>query len=181
MNSASANANAGSAQTLLVREAHPADNLPIRALVMTILNEEYGMALRLAELPDLVNVHATYRVGGMGNFWVAETDGRIRGCIGLFHLGRGDFELRRMYVEGAARGQGIAQLLLDGAMAWAATSGVDAIFLETNARWHAAHHIYQKHGFEPVAREDLPPEFPVVRVATGFYRRILTTQGPAHA
>jgi GNAT superfamily N-acetyltransferase len=117
-----------------------------------------------------VDVHATYRARGLGNFWVAEVDGRPRGCIGLFHLGRRDYELRRMYTQAAARGMGIAQRLLDVALAWAADHGVEAIYLETNERWHAAHHIYEKAGFTPVPRGALPPEFPVVRVATGFYR-----------
>lgn len=156
--------------TIAVREAQPADNVTIRALVMTILNEEYAMGLRLAELPDLVDVHATYRARGLGNFWVAEVDGRPRGCIGLFHLGRRDYELRRMYTQAAARGMGIAQRLLDVALDWAGGHGVEAIYLETNERWHAAHHIYEKAGFTPVPRGALPPEFPVVRVATGFYR-----------
>ena len=153
-----------------LRQATPDDNDAIRDLTLTILNEEYAMALTLAELPDLVDVYATYCSPGRGQFWVAQQAGQVRGCIGLMRLGRRDFELRRMYVQAAARGQGMAQRLLEVALDWSKQNGVGAIFLETNEQWHAAHHIYEKSGFEPITQAQLPPEFPVVRVATGFYR-----------
>jgi N-acetylglutamate synthase-like GNAT family acetyltransferase len=153
-----------------IREARPADNLAIRQLILRILNEEYAMALTLAELPDLGNVYETYRINGGGQFWVVEQDGRIVGCIGLMRLGRGDYELRRMYVQAAARGQGLAQRLLDLTHGWARRHGVRALYLETNEQWHAAQHLYAKNGYAPIAQSELPPEFPIVRVATGFYR-----------
>jgi len=156
-------------QFLLV-EASPAHNLDVRELVMKILNEEYALDLQLAELPDLVDVHHSYRGQASGNFWVAIEDGSVRGCIGVMQLGRGDFELRRMYVEAGARGRGLAQQLLNVALGWSAARGVQSIYLETHHRWQAAHHIYEKNGFRPVRREDLPAEFPVVRIADGFYR-----------
>jgi N-acetylglutamate synthase-like GNAT family acetyltransferase len=162
----------------LLREATAEDNAAVRTLIMTILNEEYAMGLRLAELPDLVDVHDSYCGNGLGNFWVALKDGRVCGCIGLMYLGRGDFELRRMYVDAQARGHGIAQRLLDTLLDWAADNGVESIYLETNQRWHAAHHIYEKNGFQPVNKNALPPEFPIVRVATGFYRLRLGAAAP---
>ena len=153
-----------------LRELQPEDSLAARELVLRILNHEYRMALTLEELPDLVDVHATYRAPGNGNFWVATRAGAVVGCIGVLPLAGADYELRRMYVDPAARGLGIAQRLLDIALAWCAGRGVADLWLETNAQWKAAHHIYEKRGFVPVAREQLPPAFPVVRVATGFYR-----------
>jgi N-acetylglutamate synthase-like GNAT family acetyltransferase len=76
-----------------------------------------------------------------------------------------------MYVLPAYRGYGIAQRLLETLFDWSARNGVAHLWLETNEAWHAAHHIYEKHGFRAVSRDLLPPEFPVVRVATGFYHR----------
>jgi len=151
-------------------EARPVHSLPVRSLVMTILNEEHGMSVDPTELPDLVDVYENYCVGGLGNFWVALRDGRVCGCIGLVHLGRGDFELQRMYVEASARGRGLGQKLLDVVMAWAIAKGASSIYLETNDRWHAAQRIYEKNGFLPVPREELPPGFRVVRAVNGFYR-----------
>ena len=156
-----------------VTRVTPADNAGVRDLVLGILNHEYAMALTLEELPDLVDVHATYRTSGEGEFWVARTGDRVVGCIGILRLQAADYELRRMYVDPRLRGQGLAQRLLDIALAWASARGARALYLETNERWTAAHRIYERNGFLPIARGQLPPAFPVVRVATGFYRRAL--------
>ena len=158
------------AAVLAFRELEAADNLPVRELVMTVLNQEYAMALTLDELPDLVDIHATYKCEQRGNFWVACEAGRVVGCIGLLCLSGTDFELRRMYTHPAYRGRGIAKKLLEIALDWSRSNGVGCLYLETNEQWKAAHHLYEKHGFTPVAQAELPPEFPVVRVATGFYR-----------
>lgn len=158
---------------VLVAEIAPADSVAARELVLDILNREYAMALTLEELPDLVDVHATYRASGAGNFWVARSGGRVVGCIGLLRLEGEDYELRRMYVDPAFRGLGLAQRLLDVLLAWASARGVRALFLETNEQWTAAHRIYERNGFVAVDRAALPASFPVVRVATGFYRREL--------
>jgi GNAT superfamily N-acetyltransferase len=159
----------------------PEESGNARDLVMGILNEEYGLELTLEELPDLIDIHHTYRQSGVGNFWVVSVGGLIVGCIGALRLASDHFELRRMYVRAAYRGQGIAQRLLETLFDWSLCNGVAHLWLETNEVWHAAHHIYEKHGFTPVPRERLPPEFPVVRVATGFYHRAMTSidAGPA--
>jgi len=161
------------------RELEPEQSEAARALVMGILNEEYGLGLTLEELPDLIDIHRTYRQSGAGNFWVVSTGGQVVGCIGTLRLASDHFELRRMYVSAAYRGHGIAQRLLETLFAWCKRNGVAHLWLETNEAWHAAHHIYEKLGFIPVPRDRLPPEFPVVRVATGFYHRAMTAAGSA--
>ena len=163
-------------------EANSTHSHAVRNMVMSILNEEYGMSVRLSELPDLVDVYESYFGSGLGNFWVALCDGRVCGCIGLIHLGRGDFELQRMYVEARARGHGLGQKLLDVVLAWAIANGVHSIYLETNHRWHAAQHIYERNGFRPVPKDELPSEFRVVRAVNGFYRLQLSACGqPSNA
>ncbi len=154
---------------LTLRELRPADNLATRDLVLDILNLEYRMQLGLDELPDLVDIHAAYRLHSYGNFWVACDGARIVACIGLYRLSGADFELRRMYTHNDYRGRGLAQRLLDTALAWARREQVARLYLETNEQWRAAQHLYRKNGFAAVAQHELPPEFPVVRVATGFY------------
>lgn len=163
-----------------IHEIEPEQGREARDLVLDILNVEYGMALMLDELPDLVDIHQTYRQSGTGNFWIAEDGERIVGCIGVLCLEEGHYELRRMYVHSAWRGQGIAQRLLELAFQWCARKGAVHLWLETNAAWRAAHHIYEKHGFRPVPRERLPAGFPVVRVATGFYHLALAPCDDGH-
>jgi GNAT superfamily N-acetyltransferase len=173
-----------------IHELGPGESVAAQKLILRILNGEYAMAFTLAELPDLVDIHGTYRSSGAGNFWVASIDGIVAGCIGVLRLADDDFELRRMYVDPAFRGRQIAQRLLDLLLDWSAANGVGHLYLETNEQWKAAHHIYEKHGFTVVGRDCLPPTFPVVRVATGFYRLRIgpstlpnppTSQGHAHA
>jgi GNAT superfamily N-acetyltransferase len=165
------NYNAG----MEIRELEPGQSETARDLVMGILNVEYGLGLTLEELPDLIDIHRTYRQSGAGNFWVVSAGENVVGCIGILRLASDHFELRRMYVGAAYRGFGLAQRLLETLFAWCTRNGVEHLWLETNEAWHAAHHIYEKHGFTPVPRDRLPPEFPVVRVATGFYHRAMTS------
>lgn len=167
-----------SMEPVFLHPLRPGESAPARDLVLRILNEEYRMGLTLDELPDLADIHATYRRGDAGNFWVAVVADAVVGCIGVLPLAGTDFELRRMYVDPACRGRGIAQRLLDVALAWCRERGVGDLYLETNAQWKTAHHIYEKTGFVPVAREALPAGFPIVRVATGFYRRRMRDAGP---
>ncbi len=156
-----------------VRELEPEQSHAARDLVLGILNHEFWMAFTLDELPDLIDIHQTYRDSGNGNFWVVADGKQMAGCIGVFRLASGHYELRRMYVDPPWRGRGIAQRLLETLFEWCARNGVAHLWLETNEAWHAAHHIYEKHGFRSVPRDRLPPEFPVVRVATGFYHRTM--------
>ena len=163
---------------LTIRAIDAREGPDARDLVLHILNHEYGLALTLEELPDLVDIHRTYRQSGSGNFWIACDGARIVGCIGVLQLAGEHYELRRMYVEAGQRGRGIAQGLLDTVFDWSARHGIGHLWLETNAAWHAAHHIYEKHGFTPVDRDRLPPQFPIVRVATGFYHRAMQPVAP---
>jgi GNAT superfamily N-acetyltransferase len=161
--------------TLELRTLRREESGVVRELILDILNIEYAMALSLAELPDLADAYDTYLASGDGHFWVAVLDGRIAGCNGVLRLSGNDFELRRMYVRPECRGLGIAQRLLDLLLEWCLARGVGCLYLETNGLWTAAHHLYEKNGFAPVDRDALPAGFPVVRVATGFYRRCLAT------
>lgn len=154
----------------LIRSLTPADQAAVQSLILEILNSEYNMALSLDELPDLVDVHRTYRAASDAHFWVADYRGQILGCIGLMPLGHGDYELRRMYVSADARGMGLAQRLLAVSLQWCRDHGVRDLFLETNSAWQVAQAIYVKHGFTAIGREQLPETFPVVRIATNFYR-----------
>jgi putative acetyltransferase len=57
-------------------------------------------------------------------------------------------EIKRMWVEEAARGRGIAREILNALMAEAAGAGVEMLFLETGIANHAALALYEKTGFK---------------------------------
>ena len=57
-------------------------------------------------------------------------------------------EIKRMWVEEAARGQGIAREILHALMAEAGHAGVEILRLETGVASHAALALYEKTGFK---------------------------------
>jgi putative acetyltransferase len=57
-------------------------------------------------------------------------------------------EIKRMWVEEAARGQGIAHRILNALVAEAASAGVAMLRLETGVTSHAALALYEKTGFK---------------------------------
>jgi diamine N-acetyltransferase len=61
-------------------------------------------------------------------------------------------ELYRLYVDRAAKGTGLAQILMDKALEWARASGATSLYLgvyHDNARAQA---FYRKYGFEIIGR-----------------------------
>ncbi|WP_217189438.1 GNAT family N-acetyltransferase [Streptomyces buecherae] len=69
------------------------------------------------------------------------------GCGGLRELGGGLGEVKRMYVEPAWRGTGIAGELLGALEEWARRRGWRALRLETGDRQPAAVRFYARHGY----------------------------------
>jgi putative acetyltransferase len=57
-------------------------------------------------------------------------------------------EIKRMWVEEAARGQGIARRVLSVLIAQAASAGIAMLRLETGAASHAALSLYEQTGFK---------------------------------
>ena len=64
-------------------------------------------------------------------FWVVESESGIVGSFGIESHGAGDTELRRMYLDKAHRGRGIAQRMLDHAQAEARALGFTRMILST--------------------------------------------------
>lgn len=85
-----------------------------------------------------------------GRFLLATRDGRPLGCAGLkLHDGWG--EIKRMWVDPAARRLGLARRLLAEVEAHAAAAGVGTVRLDTNAHLTEAIALYRSAGYEEVA------------------------------
>lgn len=80
-------------------------------------------------------------------FLVARDDaGRATGCAALVR--RGDYaEVKRMFVEEAARGQGIGRALLEQLALHALASSLHALRLETGIHQAPALRLYESFGF----------------------------------
>jgi len=72
------------------------------------------------------------------------------GCGGLRLLEPGTAEIKRMYVEPAARGTGVAAALLRALESHARDLGITRMLLETGVGQPDAIRFYQREGYEPI-------------------------------
>ena len=159
------------AHSPIIREYKSEDQKQVVDLILSIQQEEYGVAITAEDQPDLFKVEEVYQTGN-GNFWVALYEDQVVGTISLLDIGRSNVALRKMFVAEEFRGAtfNTAKLLLDAAKQWASEQEVDAIYLGTTPLFLAAHRFYAKHGFERIDQADLPEGFPVLAVDKLFFK-----------
>ena len=77
-----------------------------------------------------------------------------------------------MFVKASYRGSSynIAKLLLQNLFEWVKENKIEKVYLGTTEKFLAAHRFYEKNGFAKVAKEDLPGNFPIMKVDTRFYQ-----------
>lgn len=76
--------------------------------------------------------------------------GTAVGCGGLRLLGPGSGEVKRMYVEPAVRGTGVAAALLRALEDHARQLGITRLLLETGTGQPDAIRFYRREGYEPI-------------------------------
>jgi GNAT superfamily N-acetyltransferase len=139
------------------------------ALVLHVQNIEYGLGISLEEQPDLLAIEAEY-VGTGGGFWVAISgDGQVVGTIGVqvkaaqngAHWGI----MKKFFVQLEHRGRALdggdslSSRLYGALLAHAHSIGLRGILLDTPKAAERSHAFYQRVGFRPIAREDLPFDY----------------------
>jgi N-acetylglutamate synthase-like GNAT family acetyltransferase len=144
---------------------------PVIDLILDIQQNEFGVPVTIADQPDLLNIENFY-CRGLGNFWIAIEDAQLVGTIGLIDIGNGQSALRKMFVQKDYRGKdkAVGQRLLDYVISWCRVKGIDEIYLGTFDKLVAAQRFYVKNGFEEIAAEALPENFPRMRVDNMFFR-----------
>lgn len=145
---------------LVIRPFAPADGPAVRALYIAVnrlLAPEHMKAAfeayivqSLAEEIDRIEDYYRERDG---SFWVAMDGARLRGMFGLERIAPDAMELRRMYVNPAARRQGIARRLLDFAETTCRIKGVARLELSTSELQEAALAFYRKAGYRLLREE----------------------------
>jgi putative acetyltransferase len=138
---------------LLIRPLRTAGD----AAAFRALNEEWIARYFTIEEQDrrqLDDPIAAYVDTG-GDILIAELDGRPVGCVALVPDGTGAYELSKMAVEPALRGQGAGRQILTAAIAHARRLGARSIFLGSSTRLANAVHLYEALGFRHVAPEQI--------------------------
>jgi putative acetyltransferase len=119
------------------------DAVRLRAAQRTELDARYGT--------DDHEPGAMPTAESVAVFLVArDAGGTALGCGGLRLLGPGSGEVKRMYVEPAARGTGVATALLRALEDRARAFGIARLLLETGTGQPDAIRFYQREGYEPI-------------------------------
>lgn len=148
-------------------------------LIVPIQQNEFGIDITAEQQPDLADIGGFYQQG-LGNFWVALNDAHeVVGSVSLKDIGNNDVALRKMFVRADCRGGalGVSKALLQTALDWAQTRGVQAIYLGTTPFFVAAHRFYEKNGFVKIEEQALPSSFPIMHVDKIFYRYDVAASG----
>ena len=158
-------------KTIEIHPFQPHQTDGVIGLILPIQQIEFNVPVTLADQPDLLKIPLVYQQRN-GQFWVAIFDGKVVGSIALIDCGEGIGCLRKMFVRADFRGKphSLAIRLLDTLLQHSKERGFSSIWLGTLDRLHAAIRFYEKTGFEPVEKADLPAVFPIMPVDTHFFR-----------
>lgn len=133
-----------------IRNATDGDGDGLAALITEIFADYDNCHFEPSEMPDLVNPASYYAALG-GQMWVAEQDGKIIGSLAIDETTEpGIFELHKVYVAKAARGQGLAWSMYNLATELIESREGHTIKLWTDTRFVEGHEFYEKIGFERV-------------------------------
>ena len=88
----------------------------------------------------------------LGRFFLAQRGDDVLGCGGLVWIDGETAEIKRMWVDPAARGQGLATRLLGFLEQTAAASGYRVVRLDTNPVLLEAIAMYRKNGYRDIER-----------------------------
>lgn len=121
----------------------PSDQEDVRALFA--LSDAYAASLYPPESNHMVSgdVFATLKA----RFFVARRQGRAVGCGGVILNADCSGEIKRMFVNPDARGQGVGKALLSAIETAARSEGIRLLRLETGVRNHEALALYRRNGY----------------------------------
>jgi putative acetyltransferase len=131
-----------------IRDAKDGDAADLVALIRGCYAEYEGCVLDVeGDAPELLTIATSHGQAG-GRFWVAESGGKVLGCIGLVPSGDGAAEMKKLYVSSEARRMGLGARLCSRAEVEARSWGVKAIELWSDTRFKDAHRLYEQRGYE---------------------------------
>jgi putative acetyltransferase len=108
--------------------------------------EAYGL-MEPANEEQLADPRAYFLDRG-GQIFVAVNDDNVIGTCAIVPHGVDEFEVAKLTVSPAFRGQGIARRLVERCLAYARERGARRVVLVSNSRLHTALRLYESFGFE---------------------------------
>lgn len=140
--------------------------------ILQIQREEFGLDISLSDQPDLLQIEQHYPK----SFWLALSDGKVVGCIGLVSLTSQNVALKKMFVKAEIRKLGIGKRLVETFLGYCYRNDKQSIYLGTNSQFQTAQHFYKKIGFKEIEKAQLPQDFPILDVDNRFYHYQLSHQ-----
>ena len=144
----------------LIRRYADADHAAVRDLFIRVNRELAPPEFRGTfesyierSLTEEIDRLADYYAGKQGAFFVAHEGETLAGMFGLEGLGTPSAELRRMYVDRAFRGRGLARAMLKRAEQECRDAGTPVLTLSTSELQQAALAFYRKSGYRLVREE----------------------------
>ena len=133
---------------LTVREAQDQDADQLIELIAGVFAEYPGCVMDVdGELPELRCIASHFSAHG-GQFWVAERDGQVVGCIGFAPAtDESGIELKKLYVHSSERKHGLGGQLVDRIETAARARAARFIDLWSDTRFTTAHAFYERRGW----------------------------------
>ncbi|MCC7274705.1 MAG: GNAT family N-acetyltransferase [Alphaproteobacteria bacterium] len=144
------------ASSLTVARETPVQDA-VRALIRDA--DAFSQSLYEADASYLMEVDAM--CGPEVRFLVARWDGRAVGCGALLLGPDGDAEIKRIYVDPASRGRGVAGAVMRGLEDAARRAGVARLLLETGPYSTDALALYRRFGYRERGRFGSYPDHPL--------------------
>lgn len=109
----------------------------------------------MAEQPDLKDIQTYYQKDG-GEFWIAKSDGKVIGTLGLQFRENHCAVMKKFFVDCHYRLQKNGLSLYQKLLAFAKDKGVRPIILDTPSVARASHKFYETAGFHRIYTQELP-------------------------
>lgn len=117
---------------------------------------EAGFALEPKDHLVLEQPDATVLAKGGHILLAVTSDGEAIGCGSLMPMADGGFEVAKMAVTPAARGQGASRLILQALEETARSKGASRLYIETNSALTPALRLYESFGFSYLPAQNTP-------------------------
>lgn len=129
--------------------------------ILYVQNVEFNVGISLEDQPDLLDIETHYVAQG-GQFWVAITPGgQVVGTIGLQAKPGGIGILKKLFVLADYRGKQThcAAKLFSALIAFASSSGMHTLVLDTPSVATRSHAFYKANGFREIPLAEVPVKY----------------------